>query len=151
MASTTKGALAVESLQALANDSAQTLQQLENVLDSLAGSDEQAQWAAEALENCEAPAASQCGLLIEATAHPSELVASWACILLARLGSAATAAEKPLAQAVQSRTETLVREEAARALGTLGALSPTTREILSTAAAQGSPRLKRFAVTALGN
>lgn len=151
MASACRDPLTVESLQRLANDSDQTLKQLASVLNSLDGNEEQAQWASEALENCGSPAPSDMGLLIEATAHPSELVASWACILLARLGSAATAAESCLAKAVETRTESIVREEAARALGTLGTLSATTRNILTTAAAQGSPRLKRLATAALGS
>ena len=143
--------LKVDQLQRMANDSAETVRHIASVLQSLAGSDEEAQWASEALENCGSPAAADVGTIACFVKHPAELVASWACKLLSRLGAQASMAESELVAALACRQEVLVREEAARALGELNRLSESARAALTTAAQNGSPRLKRLATASLGD
>ena len=150
MLQATASALTVERLKLLANDAEQTHAHIEAVLSSLEGSEEQAQWASEALENCGVPPRSSVHCLAALTRHRSELVAFWACKLLARLGHAASVSEEQLVVALAQRPENSVREEAARALGELGSLSEAARTALATAAAHGSPRLKRLAAASLG-
>ena len=150
MPNATESGLKIEQLKRLSNDALQTHRQLESVLWSLAGTDEEAQWASEALENCGAPANTAVASLVPFTQHPSELVASWACKLLGRLGPAASGAEEQLIAALSQRSEQLVREEAARALGELGNPSDAARAALTAAASHGGPRLKRLATASLG-
>jgi HEAT repeats len=142
--------LTIDQLRSLANAPQQTLAQIVAVLQALSGSVEAAQWAGEALENCGVPPASAAVSIAQHTEHPDELVASWACKLLARLGRDGATAEKQLVCALTTRQELLVREEAARALGQLGTLSESARTALTAAAQQGGPRLKRLATASLG-
>lgn len=143
-------ALTIDQLQRLSNDAEATRRELASVVASLAGSEEQAQWACEALENCGQPPVSALAVLATYTGHPDELVASWACKLLGRLGTAAGPAEKELVSALHRQSQPLVREEAARALGELQNLSAASRDALAAAATEGSPRLKRLATASLG-
>ena len=142
--------LKVDQLQRVANDPAETLRQIRSVLSSLVGSEEEAQWANEALENCGPPTADFVPTIADFLKHPAELVASWACKLLARVGYAASTAEPDLVAVLNCRHEELVREEAARALGELENLSEAARNALTTAAQTGGPRLKRLATASLG-
>lgn len=151
MPNATVPGLTIEQLRSLANDAEQTQRQLKSVLASLAGSAEEAQWAGEALENCGVPQPEATASLATLANHPDELVASWACKLLARIGVAASQAEEALVTALTRHNGQLVREEAARALGELENLSAATRAALMTAAAQGGPRLKRLANASLGD
>ena len=146
----TASRLNVHQLQQVANDPTETLRQLPSVLLSLAGSEEEAGWASEALENCGPPTAAQVPIIAAFVKHPAELVASWACKLLARIGHGASPAESELVSVLNSRSEQLVREEAARALGQLDCLSDAARTALTTAAQKGGPRLKRLATASLG-
>ena len=120
------------------------------MLHALAGSDEQVQWACEALENCGEPQPEVLATIAPLISHPDELVASWACKLVARAGSEASWTESILTEALSARTEESVREEAARALGRIGATSTAAHEALAAAARQGGPRLKRLATASLG-
>ena len=146
----TQSPLKVEQLQQLANDPAATRSLIDSVLLALAGTDEEAQWASEALENCGTPSVATLPVLTSHIKHPAELIASWSCKLLARIGHEASAAEPLLVEALVCRTEELVREEAARALGQLGNLSTAARTALTTASITGGPRLKRLATASLG-
>ena len=142
--------LKVEQLQLLANDVDQTHRQLESVLSSLAGTEEEAQWANEALENCGAPPVATVQTLTRLLSHSDELIASWACKLLGRQGAAATSAQSQLVDTLSADGRELVREEAARALGQMGNLSEAAQAALTNAAAHGGPRLKRLAAASLG-
>jgi hypothetical protein len=166
--------LTVEQLQSLANEPAKTFARIESILHALSGSEEQAQWANEALENCGKPPSDVLTVIAPLTRHPSELVASWACKLLARAGCEAHWTEPFLVEALAAQkddaagegviavdaqqsdftredtSQDIVREEAARALGQIGATSIAAREALAAAARHGSPRLKRLAIASLG-
>ena len=150
MPNVTASGLKIEQLRLLANDAQQTHRQLEAVLCSLAGSDEEAQWASEALENCGAAPLETVPAVASFVQHADELVASWACKLLARQGTGAQSAQAQLVAALTQDSRELVREEAARALGQVGNHTEAARAALMTAAAQGSPRLKRLATASLG-
>lgn len=141
--------LTVEQLQRLANEPAEAAARLAAVLHALTGSDEEIQWASETLENCGQPPSHRLAAIAELTRHPAELVAAWACKLIARSGPEACWTEPFLTAALSARTEKSVREEAARALGRIGARSVAAREALATAARQGGPRLKRLATASL--
>lgn len=134
----------------MANEPAEALAHLAAVLHALTGSDEQAQWACETLENCGQPPSDTLPAIAPLIKHPAELVAAWTCKLVARSGHEALWMEPFLTQALTARTEESVREEAARALGRIGATSVAAREALATAARQGGPRLKRLATESLG-
>lgn len=146
----TESLLSIDQLRGLANEPDAARSQLEALLTSLCVSDEHAQWACEALENCGAPHASALCVLVPLANHDSPLVATWACKLLARMGAEARSAQGELTRVLQSRTEEHVREEAAYALGQFGELSAATHAALADAAIHGGPRLKRLATAALG-
>lgn len=133
----------------MANEPTATLAQIGSVLHALTGSEEQAQWASEALENCGEPHAEALATIAPLIKHPDELVANWACKLVARSGPEASWTEPFLTEALSARTEESVREEAARALGQIGATSAAAHEALAAAARQGGPRLKRLATASL--
>lgn len=142
--------LTVEHLQRMAGEPAETLSRIDAVLHALTGSDEEAQWASEALENCGKPTSDSLAAIAPLIQHPAELVASWACKLVARSESEAAWMEPFLIEALSARTEEIVREEAARALGRIGANSVAAHEALQAAARSGGPRLKRLATVSLG-
>ncbi len=149
--STSTGHLSVVQLRALANSPDETLTQLVAVLHQLASDDEETiQWASESLENCGAPRPEHLTALSEGLRSSSPLVATWSCKLLARMGTEAQGAQSQLAYALASNENMLVREEAARAIGLVGPISPAARATLEKAASEGSPRLKRLATAALG-
>lgn len=147
---TTSSTLSIAQLQLCANDAQQTWKQLDSVLNALSVSEESAQWASEALENCGNPLPGSATTIVAQLSNPDQLIASWACKLLARMGAGAAAYETALVAALEGRTETLVREESARALGEIGQLSDTARNALTLAAKHGSPRLQRLAAASLG-
>lgn len=142
--------LTVKQLQLLANQPAETWARLEEVLCALAGAEEEAQWACEALENCGPPPSDSLRVAGPLIGHPNELVASWACKLVARASVEAHWAEPFLIEALSAHRPKLVREEAARALGSVGPTSVAAREALTVAALEGGPRLKRLATASLG-
>ncbi len=150
MAPGTATELSVEQLRELANESERTLAQLPSVLLSLVGDDEErVQWASEALENCGAPKATQLNELLPFLKHDDRLVLSWSCKLIARMGRSASAAQGLLVDLLSGHKDTLVREEAARALGEQSELNSAARSALEQAAMDGGPRLKRLATAAL--
>ena len=150
MASVTLSILSIDQLKAIASSPEQTHAQIEAVLFSLAADGEVCQWACEALENCDAPPVSTVDCITRLVAHEDPLVASWSCKLLARIGRDAIAAEQALVNALSARSQELVREEAARALGLIGATSSSARAALTSAAQNGGPRLQRLATAYLG-
>lgn len=150
MSQVTETRLSLEQLRELANEPEAARAQLEALLMSLKCSDEHIQWACEALENCGQPHTTSLALLMQLVDHSNVLIATWACKLLARLGSDAQAAQSQLACAVSTRREEVLREEAARALGQLAELSAASRAALQDAAIHGGPRLKRLATASLG-
>ncbi len=142
--------LTLDELKQLATAPEQALEKLSALLSSLSQSEEVTQWAIEALENCGVPAAHQTSILIAHLKSEDEIVAAWSCKLLARMNTAATSAQAELIKAL-SRKELLVKEEAARALGEIGSLTPMAREALQAVAETDSPRLKRLALASLGS
>ena len=66
------------------------------------------------------------------------------------MGTGAAESEAALIAALHGRTENLVREESARALGEIGPLSDAARTALTQAAHHGTPRLQRLAAASLG-
>lgn len=150
MNSLTESTLTIDQLKELANAPELTTAQLISVLCSLAGDEDVCQWASETLENCGTPAQDATLSIAQFVAHGDELIASWSCKLLARQGQDGTASEHELTRALALRSEVLVREEAARALGQIGFVSSEARAALLAAAQNGWPRLKRLATASLG-
>lgn len=150
MNSLTESILSIDQLKDWANVPEQTLAHLVQVLISLSGEDEVCQWAIEALENCGVPSRELTSTIAKLVTHQDELIASWCCKLLARQGLDGAAAEPALIRALTTRSEALVREEAARALGQIGSVSKEARAALMSAAQNGGPRLNRLATASLG-
>ncbi len=107
------------------------------------------EWAVAALEDLGPPLAGSLAALSGLVSAANPLVAYWATTLLGRSGQDAASATTALATAVQSATDSAVRERAAWALGRIGPAAVAARGSLEQAAASGEQRLARLAAEAL--
>lgn len=89
------------------------------------------------------PIAGQCS-------HPSPAVAAAACRLLTKLGDAACDYQSAVVGCLSGHPDPSARQQAAWALGQMGLLSEHSQSALRQAASSTDPRLKRLALSALG-
>lgn len=89
------------------------------------------------------PIAGQC-------MHPSPAVAAAACRLLTKLGDVACDYQAAVVACLNGHSDLSARQQAAWALGQMGALSEHSQSALRQAATSSDPRLRRLALSALG-
>ncbi len=106
-------------------------------------------WAAAALEDMGAPSNESIIRLQTLVANQHPLVAYWAITLLGRLGRDAVSCELALANVLIASSDPAVREQAAWALGKIGAATGVAVAALKQAQESGTARLVRLAREAL--
>ncbi len=137
-------------LQALANDSEAAAKMAVELIDCVVDADEEIRnWASEALENLEAPLASDAAKIAKQISNPADDAAYWALKLLGRLGEEAKSQEAQIAAALKPERSLTVQQNAAWALGKIGFESSTTRGLLEKAAGSADARLAQLAKQAL--
>jgi hypothetical protein len=115
-----------------------------------ADDDEQTrEWVVAALEELPAPATESASRLAELLPHDNTDVAYWAATLLGRMERQAAVAVDKLAQALQSRSEIVVRQRIAWALGKIGMATDAAIAQLQQAAASSDVKLARIAAQSL--
>ena len=107
------------------------------------------EWAVAALDDLEAPDATQCDRLADLVGAPNADTAYWAATLLGRLGVAAAPASAALGFALAEHPDVAVRQRAAWALGQIGPPAACAGDALSAALGSGDERLVRLARKAL--
>jgi len=139
-----------DTLQLWANDPEAARANLTSIFVALDSDESLAAWATEALENCGSPLETDIEFLSRSCNEHRGDVAYWACKLIGRLGPEANEHQKELTAALQSNQATeATRQQAAIALGKLGALNEATRQALNEAAQSKDPRLSRLAQQSL--
>lgn len=106
-------------------------------------------WAVAAVEELGPPPLESIGDLSRLVTAREPLTAYWATTLLGRMGKDAATATPVLAAAVESASDSAVRQRAAWALGKIGPAAAAARGPLERAATAGDERLARLAREAL--
>lgn len=150
MTAMTGSTLTVESLKQLAASPDATRERIGDVLLALASSDEEVRaWASDCLSQLDSIDHEASNEVAKHCEHPSPVVVSWACKLLAKCSPADPAWESLICQVLGGHDSVAVRAEAAGALGRLESLTPQTKQALAEAAESDDPRLSRLAGRAL--
>lgn len=150
MTAMTDKTLSLAQLQDLAKQPEQVQANVDQILGSLASSDEESRaWASDILCAIEALPEEMGSRLMPFCEHRSPVVASWACKLLVKTTNTKPEWEAAVASTLVSHPETAARTEAAVALGKLSSLSEVSRQKLGEAAGSEDPRLSRMAQRAL--
>lgn len=140
----------VARLQALANDADAAAKVAVELIGCVADSDEEVRnWASEALENLEAPLASDASAIAKQIGNPADDAAFWALKLLGRLGEDAKSQEANIAAVLKSNRAITVQQNAAWALGKIGSLSSESRSLLEKSASSADARLAQLSKQAL--
>ena len=140
----------LERLKTLAGDPIAANQQLVAVLLTMLDENEEVRaWASDVLTNVEEPSSEWGPQLAELTRHVNAPVAGWACKLLGKLGSHATAYQSSLAAVLTQNSAKSVQQLAALALTTIPGLNQQTIAALKVAASDSDARLSRLAAEAL--
>lgn len=146
MTAMTDKTLSLAQLQDLAKQTKQAQAKVDQVLSTLASSDEESRaWASDILCAIETLPEETGPRLLPYCEHESPVVASWACKLLVRTSNARPEWEAAVAGTLTNHADTAARTEAAVALGKLPDLSEASRQKLGEAAQSDDPRLSRMA------
>lgn len=106
-------------------------------------------YAVAALEELGAPPEESLQRLAEFVSADHSLVAYWAITLLGRAGASARFSQDALVAALNTSSDSSLKERAAWALGSIGADSDSARQGLQQAASSSEARLSRIAQASL--
>ena len=138
--------LSVKEIRLLINDPSEVEAEIESLLITMASQDEEVcAWASDALHGVGYVPEEIADVISDYCLHDVAPVASWACKLIAKLGTQAKMYQNAVAEALATHPSVAVRQQAAVALGKIPGLTIETFEKLEVAAASEDPRLSRLA------
>ncbi|RMF43429.1 MAG: hypothetical protein D6753_05070 [Planctomycetota bacterium] len=130
--------LSMEELQACVADPKLAVARVVELLQTLRSeSEEMRAWAADALQQIECLPAANLGAIGPLCMDSYPVVANWACKMTSRIAGARSGAEETLLRTLTLHPHVEVRQQAAKGLGHMGALHPSTLAAMQTLLERG--------------